>query len=147
MNSILNNSNIQALMGLMHFVLTWNIWAMSFMGYTPCNLTSSNRVFYVMRFDFTLKPFTCGIFQREHRHIFIFHVISSQWSDTGSWNSSSSKTGTYLFHTVSIMAAVAVFNRSKWFEFDYLVIKFNIYCLHLLKYQPICETTWYKEAS
>ena len=44
-------------------------------------------------------------FQREHKHIFTFYVIPPHWFDTGSWNPSSSRTGTYLFYLVNIMAA------------------------------------------
>ena len=44
-------------------------------------------------------------FQREHKHIFIFCVISPHWYHAGSWNPSSNKTRTYLFYIVNIMAA------------------------------------------
>ena len=47
----------------------------------------------------------CKPFQREHKHIFTFHVIPPHWYDTGSRNHSSSKTRTYLFCTVNSMAA------------------------------------------
>ena len=43
-------------------------------------------------------------FRRKHK-IFTFHVIPSHWYDTGSWNYSSRKTGTYIFYIISIMAA------------------------------------------
>ena len=44
-------------------------------------------------------------FQREHKHIIIFHVIAPHWHDTGSWYPSSCKTRTYLAYMVNIMAA------------------------------------------
>ena len=51
------------------------------------------------------QPFTCQIFQREHKHTFTFCVISPHWYDAGSWNPSSNKTRIYLFYIVNIMAA------------------------------------------
>ena len=39
------------------------------------------------------------------KHTFTFYVIALRWCDTGSWNPSSSKTRTYLFYIVNIMAA------------------------------------------
>ena len=44
-------------------------------------------------------------FFRLNTNIFIFDVISPYWYDTGSWNHSSSKTRTFLFYIVNIMAA------------------------------------------
>ena len=44
-------------------------------------------------------------FQRKHKHIFTFCVISPHWYDAGSWNPSSNKTRTYLFYIINIMAA------------------------------------------
>ena len=44
-------------------------------------------------------------FSGEQKHICTFYVISLNWHDTGSWNSSSSKTRTYLFYLVNIMGA------------------------------------------
>ena len=47
-------------------------------------------------------PFTCQIFEKEEKHIFaISLIIPRYWHDTGSWNPSSSKTKTYLFHIVN----------------------------------------------
>ena len=43
--------------------------------------------------------------QREHRHIFTFYVITPHWYDTCTENPSSSKTKTYVFYIVYIMAA------------------------------------------
>ena len=37
--------------------------------------------------------------------VFTFKVIPPHWHDTGSWNPSSSKTRTYIFYIVNIMAA------------------------------------------
>ena len=50
-------------------------------------------------------PSTHLVFQREHKRIFTFFVISPHGYDTGSWNPSSNKTRTYLFYIVNIMAA------------------------------------------
>ena len=44
-------------------------------------------------------------FQREQKHIFTFYVIPPHWHNTSSWNPSLSKTRTYLFYIVNIMAA------------------------------------------
>ena len=59
---------------------------------------------YVYR-TWMLNPLRANFFQREHKHIFTFCVISPHWYDTGSWNPSSNKTRTYLFYIVNIMAA------------------------------------------
>ena len=37
--------------------------------------------------------------------IFIFHIMPPHWHGWGSWNSSSSETGTYLFYIISIIGA------------------------------------------
>ena len=37
-------------------------------------------------------------FQRKHKHVFTFHVISPHWHAIDSWNPSSCKTRTYLFY-------------------------------------------------
>ena len=50
------------------------------------------------------KPFTCYIFHSQPRHKLTFHVIPPHWHDTGSSNPSSSKTITYLFHIINVMA-------------------------------------------
>ena len=44
-----------------------------------------------------------NFFQGEQKHIFTFYVIPPHCYDTGSWNTSSSKTRTYLFYIVNIM--------------------------------------------
>ena len=44
-------------------------------------------------------------FFRGNKNIFAFYVIPPHWYGTGSWNPSSSKTRTYLFYVVNIMAA------------------------------------------
>ena len=41
----------------------------------------------------------------EQKHIIAFYVIRPYWHDAGSWNPSSSKTRTYIFHIVNIMGA------------------------------------------
>ena len=46
-----------------------------------------------------------GIFPREFKRIFTFHVIAPQWHGIGSWNLSSCKTRTYLFYKVNVMVA------------------------------------------
>ena len=57
------------------------------------------------RVSYSFPNFTCQIFQREHKHIFTFCVISPHWYDADSWNPSSNTTRTYLFYIVNIMAA------------------------------------------
>ena len=52
-----------------------------------------------------VNPLCAKFFQREHKHIFTFCVISPHWYHAGSWNPSSNKTRTYLFYIVNIMAA------------------------------------------
>ena len=60
--------------------------------------------------------------------IFTFCVIPPYWHDTGSWNPSSSKTRTYLFYIIKIMAAdglamqgarasaTSIFNMLNWID-------------------------------
>ena len=45
-----------------------------------------------------------GASQREQKHIFTFYVIPPHWKDIGSWNPSSWKARTGLFHIANTMA-------------------------------------------
>ena len=51
------------------------------------------------------SPFTCWIFHRKCKNVAVIYVITPHWHDTGSWNSSSCKTRTYLFYIANIMGA------------------------------------------
>ena len=67
-------------------------------------------VFELLRHDKGGRHVPCNIltlydfFQGEHKHIFTIYVIPPHWYDTASWNSFSSKTKTYVFYIVNIMA-------------------------------------------
>ena len=53
-----------------------------------------------------IKPLRAKFFRGNiHKHIFTFHVFHPHWYDTGGCNLFSSKTRTYLFYIVNIMAA------------------------------------------
>ena len=81
--------------------LPGNTWSQSMNRYgmdlivAECSGSSMRRV----------NPLHAKFLQREQKHIFTFYVIPPRWHDTGSWNPSLSKTRTYQFYIVSIMAA------------------------------------------
>ena len=53
----------------------------------------------------SFNPLCANFFQREQKHVFTFYVITPHWYDTGTYYPSSSKTSTYIFNTVNIIAA------------------------------------------
>ena len=81
--------------------LPGDTWSQSMNSYgmdliiTECSGSSMRKV----------NPLYAKFLQREQKHIFTFYVIPPCWHDTGNWNPSLSKTRTYLFYIVNIMAA------------------------------------------
>ena len=53
----------------------------------------------------SINPLRAKSFKQNINIYLYFYVIPPRWYDTGSWNPSSSKTRTYLFYIVNIMAA------------------------------------------
>ena len=69
-----------------------------------CNQSFDSARLFQMR---TINSL-CAIFSEGTKHIFTFHVIPGHWHATGSWNPSSSKTGTCIFYIVDIVCADAL---------------------------------------
>ena len=59
--------------------------------------------------------------KQKHKHVFTISIIPPHWHDTGSWNPSSCKTKSCLFHIANIMAADDLATQGTWAPSQYLI--------------------------